>query len=74
LLTAREREVLELLARGMSNLEIASELFVTDATVKTHVTAILAKLELKSRAQAVVLAYESGIVIPRAPTTERPTV
>jgi len=66
-LTERELEVLRLIARGLSNAEIGQELYISDTTVKTHITHILQKLDLRDRVQAVVLAYETGLFETDAP-------
>ena len=70
-LSEREREVFRLMARGLSNGEIAQELYISETTVKTHVTHILQKLELRDRVQAVVLAYQTGIFEADGPSPSR---
>lgn len=64
-MTERENEVLQQMARGLSNAEIGKRLYLSEATVKTHVTAILAKLGVRDRLQAVIAAYQSGAIDPR---------
>jgi DNA-binding NarL/FixJ family response regulator len=68
-LTARESEVLQLLARGLANAEIANDLYITEATVRTHVAHVLQKLDLRDRVHAVIYAYETGLIQPGAPAS-----
>jgi DNA-binding NarL/FixJ family response regulator len=69
-LSERERDVFRLMARGLSNAEIGKELYISDTTVKTHVTHILQKLDLRDRVQAVVLAYQTGLIESDSPLAE----
>ena len=65
-LTAREQETLRMISRGLTNAEIAEAMFVSEHTVKTHVSNVLSKLGLRDRIQAVIAAYETGVAIPRS--------